>query len=142
MPYVLFQSHIRIGLWRIIIMTIVIVSHYKLPCTVCMCVFVCLLAILDSVRTIWSHKNSWTTKYTFYNQRSLSFFWIFFSHSINCPQYVKLYFSVGCRKVNDRHAVCPPKQRLSAALRTWSISVFFFFFLLPCNCVAKICDQK
>lgn len=136
MPYVLFQSRIRIGLWRIIIMTIVIVSQYKLPCTVFVYLRVYILSFIlcrpSGLTNTPEPLNTHPTIKDLYH--SLGFFY----HSINCPQNVKLYFSVGCRKVNDRHAVCPPKQRLSAALRTWSISVFLLYVIV----LAKICDPK
>lgn len=85
LPYVHVQSYIRIGLWGIIIMTTLIVSCYKLPCT--MCVRAC---SLTSPEDHLVSQNSWTTKCTSYIQRSLSFSCSFY-HSVNCPQNVKLY---------------------------------------------------
>jgi len=91
-------------------------------------VFVCVFfAILDSVQIFWSLKNSWTTKQS-YNQRSLSFSWSFFIVLSTAPKMSNSVSQYGCRKVNDRHAACPPKLRLAGALR---VGVFLFFFCCP-----------
>lgn len=124
MPYVLFQSCIRIGLWRIIIMTTMVVS-ITLHCVhVCICVFSLLSLILCGSSGLSKTPGPLNTSY---NQRSLSLSWSFFIVLSTAPKMSNSVSQYGCGKVNDRLGMLLALPRNSECLLPSGHGVFLFF---------------